>query len=64
MRGTDLRAGIVPIMDDIFSILSFGVGRKNNERRLRAHRNTLRRANMGGISEQSSALSRSLELSR
>jgi tRNA-splicing ligase RtcB len=32
MRGTDLRAGIVPIMDDIFSILSFGVGRKNNER--------------------------------
>ena len=32
MMGFELRPDIKPIMDDIFSILSFGVGRKNNER--------------------------------
>jgi tRNA-splicing ligase RtcB len=32
MSGSELRANIVKIMDDIWSTLSFGVGRKNNER--------------------------------
>lgn len=31
MPGSALREGIAKIMDDVFSILSFGVGRKNNE---------------------------------
>ena len=32
MSGTELRKNIVQIMDDIWSTLSFGVGRKNNEK--------------------------------
>jgi tRNA-splicing ligase RtcB (3'-phosphate/5'-hydroxy nucleic acid ligase) len=32
MLGTDLRRNIKPIMDDIWRIISFGVGRKNEER--------------------------------
>jgi tRNA-splicing ligase RtcB len=32
MPGAELRARIVKIMDDVWSIISFGVGRKNNER--------------------------------
>ena len=32
MPGVELRANIGRIMDDVWSIISFGVGRKNNER--------------------------------
>jgi tRNA-splicing ligase RtcB len=32
MSGQDLRSGIKIIMDDIWNVISFGVGRKNNER--------------------------------
>src|SRR5215475_13686781 len=32
MPGSELRARIAQIMDDVWSIISFGVGRKNNER--------------------------------
>lgn len=32
MNGSDLRANIKPIMDDVWRIISFGVGRKNDER--------------------------------
>ncbi|HWY44129.1 MAG TPA: RtcB family protein [Candidatus Sulfotelmatobacter sp.] len=32
MPGVELRANIKRIMDDVWSIISFGVGRKNNER--------------------------------
>ena len=32
MPGTELRARIARIMDDVWSIISFGVGRRNNER--------------------------------
>jgi tRNA-splicing ligase RtcB len=32
MPGSDLRARIAKIMDDVWSIISFGIGRKNNER--------------------------------
>jgi len=31
MKGEELRKNIKPIMDDVWSTLSFGVGRKNNE---------------------------------
>ncbi|MGA2252318.1 RtcB family protein [Terracidiphilus sp.] len=31
MRGSELRANIARIMDDVWKIISFGVGRKNNE---------------------------------
>ncbi len=31
MRGDDLRASISTIMDDVWKIIAFGVGRKNNE---------------------------------
>src|SRR5215470_14788839 len=32
MPGSELRAGIRHIMDDVWNTISFGVGRKNNER--------------------------------
>lgn len=32
MSGRDLRSGIKSIMDDIWNVISFGVGRKNDER--------------------------------
>ena len=32
MPGSELRARIAKIMDDVWSVISFGVGRKNNER--------------------------------
>jgi tRNA-splicing ligase RtcB (3'-phosphate/5'-hydroxy nucleic acid ligase) len=32
MHGAELRSGIKTIMDDVFKTISFGVGRKNNER--------------------------------
>jgi tRNA-splicing ligase RtcB len=32
MPGSELRARIAKIMEDVWSTISFGVGRKNNER--------------------------------
>lgn len=34
MDGTSLRASIGPIMDDVFSTISFGIGRKNDDERV------------------------------